>query len=137
MGEVRHPQLGADALDDAEERVLLDPHLRAITLPGPQVLTIGLRGRADDACRIGPERMYVDLAGAILDRIPVDQATVTGIADDAAEPLILPKYIFELGAGDELIEQLAQRQAEAESEIFVDDGVCLPDCAERGRMRLP
>jgi hypothetical protein len=57
--------------------------------------------------------MGANLAGAVLDRIPVDQAGVAGIADDGAEPLIFPKYIFERSAGDKLIEQLAQSQIEA------------------------
>jgi len=76
------------------------------------------------------------LAGAVLDRVPIDQAAVAGVADDDAEALVVGENVFEQVATDELIEQLSQSQLEILREIFVDDCVRLLDHRERGGARL-
>jgi len=52
--EVRHPQLGAHVLDDAQQRVLLDPYLGAPNLIAPEVFLVGRRGGLDDVRRVVP-----------------------------------------------------------------------------------
>ena len=127
----------ADAFDDAEQRILLDPDLRPIRLRLPQVFLI-VSGSGLDAVRwVIPCRMGVDFAGAVLDGIPVDHANVTTGAYDATEPLVLPQRIFfQQIAGDELVVKLPHGQREILSGILTDDRKRLPDNLERGAMRL-
>ena len=80
--------------------------------------------------------MGVDLAGAILDGIPVDQSAIACIADDGPEPLVLVEDILQQVARHELVEELPQRQREPLREIFRNDGVGLLDHHERAGVRL-
>lgn len=95
-----------------------------------------VRRSPNDACRIGPEGVRIDLAGAVFDGVPIDEAAITSIAHDAAEPLVLVEQVFQQGAGNELIEQLAQSEREALRQIFADDRVGLLHDSERGGMWL-
>jgi hypothetical protein len=46
--EVRHPPFSANAFDNAEKRILLDPDLRTVELMFPRVFAVLLRGGLDD-----------------------------------------------------------------------------------------
>src|SRR6516162_6077274 len=72
-GKVRHPQLIADAFHDSQQSRLLDPYLRPEALVAPQVLHVGIGRRSNSVGRIIPSQMGVDLTGAILHRVPVNE----------------------------------------------------------------
>ena len=77
----------------------------------------------------------MNVAGAVLDRVPVDQAGPARVGDGAAQPLVVVKGVGEAERGPrhELVEQLAQRQDEAERLVFADDPVGVTDQGERRR----
>jgi hypothetical protein len=90
-----------------------------------------------ESCRpVVPRRIGVNPAGTILYRVPVDQAAITRGSDDPTR-LVVAKGVLQQGAGDELVEQLPQRQFQTLVEIlgneylFVDlgNGSCTTDCA--------
>src|SRR5262245_38020336 len=53
---------------------------------------------------------------------PSRSTSVAPVADDAAEPLVLGKQVFQQATRDELIEQLPQRQQETLRLVFADEG---------------
>ena len=87
----------------------------------------------DGSSHVARER---SVAGAILDRVPVDQAATPGVGDDAAKPLVVADRVFETepGTRHELVEELAQRKREAERLILVYDPVSVFDQGKRRRL---
>ena len=52
--------------------------------------------------------MRLHFADPILHRIPVNEPTIAGFGDDAAETLVVLENVLQQRAGDELIEQLPE-----------------------------
>src|SRR5262249_25274964 len=75
--------------------------------------------------------MCVYLAGAVLDCVPINHATVTGIPYDAAKLFVLEQPIFELAARHGMVSRLAQAQFVLLAQISVDDPVGLMDDLKR------
>ena len=71
------------------------------------------------------------LAGAVLDRVPVDQPGIAGVRHGLDQPLVALRLVGHQVARDELVVQLPQGHGEALRLIFVDDGVGLFDHGER------
>src|SRR6516164_7330576 len=68
-------------------------------------------------------------------RVPVNEPTIAGVGDDAAKSLVVAEGILNQGAGDELVEQLPQRQFQTLVEILGNDCVRLIDDPTRRRLR--
>src|SRR5215470_9687442 len=81
--------------------------------------------------------MGVDLAGAILDCVPIDQSGEASVIDDAAKALVVGQRVANQITGNELIVELAQCQDEAVHQIFVDDLVGLLDHPKSGGVERP
>jgi len=65
------------------------------------------------------------LAGAILDRGPIDEPGSAGVFDDPAKVLVFALPVLDQVAGDELVLELSQREREALCLVLRDDGVGL------------
>src|SRR5260370_2236366 len=122
---MRSSPLSADALDHAEQRTCFDPNLRPPDLVAPRILAVLARGIRDDVGRIVPGRMGVDLAGAVLDGVPVDLAGAAAVLDDFAQALAFRLFVLKQVAGDDLIIKLPQRYPETLPPVFSHDLVAL------------
>ncbi len=117
----------ADLADDADQGVLLDPHLHIVALACPVVEVVGVGGRVDDAAGVAPVRITPQVARPVLDGLPVDQAAQPGVADKVAEVLVAALVVGDDVAGDHLIVDLAKCEPEALPGVVSDDGVDLLD----------
>jgi hypothetical protein len=121
--EEGQPPFIADALDDADQRVLLNPDFWPITLAEPQVFAILVGGGRDDVGRVVPASMGMDFSSAVFDCIPVDQAGAATIFDDRAKPLVFGLLVFDERPSNELLEKLPQGECETLGLVFRDHDV--------------
>ena len=126
-GEVRNAILAADAFDDADQALFLDPDLGADRLIEPPILAILARDRLDNCGRVFPRCDVMDVPGSVLDCVPVDQPRPARCGDDMAEPLVFALLVLDQPSRDELIKKLAQGQGKTARLIFDDDRVRLLD----------
>lgn len=107
-GEERHPKRVRHALEHAHQRVLLEPDFDVVGLILPQVEPELCGHGFDNLLRRLPRAERTQVAGAVLDGTPVDQAGAARIADDGAEPLVVLLSVRQQVPAHELIIQLPQ-----------------------------
>ena len=71
------------------------------------------------------------LAGPVLDRVPIDQSGIAPVGDDRAQPFVGLQLVDQQIARDKLVVELPQRHGEALHRVFRDDFVGLLDQGER------
>lgn len=130
-GEVRHAVFVADRLDHAGQGVLLDPDFDMATLVAPNIFSILLGDNTEDRLRADPRRGLLEVPGAVLNRIPIDQPGLSPVVDNTPKPLVLSLLIRDYVPSNELVVGLTQGQLEALCLVLPDDVVRLLNDGER------
>jgi hypothetical protein len=125
--EVGHSPLAAHVSHHADQCVLLHPHFGAIFLALPQVLRVVLDLAAEEVSGAIPRGGEGDLAGAVLHRVPIADAGVSGIDHGAAEQVVVLLRVGEQVARNELVVELAKGQLVAAALVLLDDRIGLVD----------
>jgi hypothetical protein len=108
-GEIGKPEFVADVFNDTKQSIFFNPALRSKILSLPKVLPVLPHDSAHDVGRAVPSRRAAHVAGAVFDRLPVDQPRPAGILDGDAELLVFGLLVRDQRARDELIKEPAQR----------------------------
>ena len=125
-GETGHVKRGGDLLNNANEGIFFHPHLNIIGLVLAGVDDIGVKGGAHDAGRGAPMGVLADVAGAVLNGRPVNEACQAGVIDEVACIFIAPLIVGDVVPGHKLVIDLSERQVIALGRVLlnnrVDDG---------------
>ena len=123
-------------LNDADEGIFFHPYLNVIGLVLAGVDSVGVKGGAHDAGGGAPMGVLADVAGAVLNGRPVNQACQAGVIDEVASVLIAPLIVGDVVPGHKLVIDLSERQVIALGGVLLNNRVNDSNEAEAVRSEI-